>query len=138
MRRKAFGISQSDLLELDPGEFEDMTAELFRLLGHKAKRTGKSGDHGVDVVVKAKNGQKWIVQCKRWRKSVGESTVRDFYGTMQHEKATQGTIIATSGFSKPALEWAKGKPMHLYSGEDFINLWKRANKHSKKTSSKRG
>jgi hypothetical protein len=96
-RSKAFGLSTEGLLNLPP-------AELYRTMGHQAKRTGMSGDHRVDVVVKAKNGEKWIVQCKRWRTPAGESIVRDFYGTMQHEKAAQGAIIATSGFSQAAME----------------------------------
>ncbi|MDO9129788.1 MAG: restriction endonuclease [Anaerolineales bacterium] len=125
-RSKMLGVSSEDLLNLPPGELEEMAAELYRVFGHQAKRTGASGDHGVDVIVKTKNGQKWIAQCKRWRKPVGESIVRDFYGTMQHEKAAQGAIIATSGFSQQAIEWAKGKPLYLYNGEDFIKLWKRA------------
>jgi hypothetical protein len=127
-RSKAFGISSEGLLNLPPGDFEEMVAELYRAMGHQAKRTGMSGDHGADVVVKAKNGEKWVVQCKRWRTPAGESIVRDFYGTMQHEKAAQGAIIAISGFSQAAIEWAKGKPLYLYNGNDFLRIWKRVKK----------
>ena len=127
-RSKAFGISSEGLLNLTPSDFEEMVAELYRAMGHQAKRTGMIGDHGVDVVVKAKNGEKWVVQCKRWRTPAGELIVRDFFGMMQHEKAAQGAIIATSGFSQAAKEWAKGKPLYLYNGNDFVNLWQRAKK----------
>jgi hypothetical protein len=122
-RNKAFGLSTEGLLNLPAGEFEEMVAELYRSMGHQARRTGMSGDHGVDVVVKARNSEKWVVQCKRWRKPAGESIVRDFYGTMQHEKAAQGAIFATSGFSQAATEWARGKPLVLYTGKDFLRLW---------------
>ena len=122
-RNKAFGLSLERLLNLPAGEFEDMVAELYRAMGHQARRTGTSGDHGVDVVVKAKTSEKWVVQCKRWRTPAGESIVRDFYGTMQHEKAAQGAIFATSGFSLAATEWARGKPLVLYNGKDFLRLW---------------
>ncbi|MCX6037346.1 MAG: restriction endonuclease [Chloroflexi bacterium] len=64
-------------------------------------------------------------KCKRWRTPAGESIVRDFYGMMQHEKADQGAIIATSGFSKAAIEWAKGKRISLYNDNDFLKLWKK-------------
>lgn len=128
IRSKALGMSAKDLLDLPPGEFEEMAAELYRAFGHQAQKTGMSGDHGVDVVVKAKNGKKMVVQCKRWRKPVGEAIVRDFYGVMQHEKAAHGAIIATSGFSRQAIEWAKGKPLSLYDGNQFIKLWDRAEK----------
>jgi len=44
---------------------------------------------------------------------------------MQHEKADQGAIIATSGFSKAAIEWTKGKRISLYNDNDFLKLWKK-------------
>jgi Restriction endonuclease len=128
LRSKLFGLSSDDLVELSPGEFEEMAAELYRLMGHRARRTRSICDHGVDVVVNAKNGEKWVVQCKRWRTLAGESIVRDFYGMMQHEKAAQGAIIATSGFTQPAIKWAKGKPLYLYNGNDFLRLMKKAKK----------
>ena len=135
-RVKAFGLTPESLLELPPADFEEMVAELYRLMGHQARRTGSVGDHGVDVVVNAKNGEKWVVQCKRWRTPAGESIVRDFYGMMQHEKAAQGAIIATRGFTRPAMEWAKGKPLHLYDGKDFLRLWEQIKKQHNQDSSK--
>jgi hypothetical protein len=133
LRSKLFGLSSDDLVELSPGEFEEMVAELYRLMGHRARRTGSIGDHGVDVVVNAKNGEKWVVQCKRWRTPAGESIVRDFYGMMQHEKAAQGAIIATTGFTPPAIKWAKGKPLYLYNGNDFLRMLKKAKKKKVKS-----
>jgi restriction endonuclease Mrr len=47
---------------------------------------------------------------------------------MRHEKAAQGAIIATSGFSQAAREWAKGKPLYLYNGNDFLRLWDKIKK----------
>ncbi|RMH36274.1 MAG: restriction endonuclease [Gammaproteobacteria bacterium] len=117
--------SREDLANLSPVEFENMVVELFRAMGHQAKRTGKSGDHGVDVVVRTKKGEKWVVQCKRWRKSVGEGVVRDLYGTLQHEKADGGMIIAANNFSMPAREWVRGKPIRLISGDEFLRSWQK-------------
>ncbi len=76
LRTKASRInSAADLADLSPVEFENLVVELYRDLGHQAKRTGTVGDHGVDVVVRAKNGETWVIQCKRWRKPAGESVV---------------------------------------------------------------
>lgn len=120
-----------DLLALSPREFEDMAVELFVAYGHDARRTGAVGDHGVDVIVKTKNGEKCVVQCKRWKGYVGEPVVRDFYGVVLHEKADKGIIISSGKFSRPAQEWARGKPIALYDGEKFVQLWRRA--QAKKT-----
>lgn len=124
---KAGGIRiVEDLQQISASEFEEMVAELYRALGHSAKRTGATGDHGVDVVVRASNGEKWIAQCKRWRTPVGEPVVRDFYGVVQHEKAAQGAIVAAAGFTPEARQWARGKPIFLYDGKEFLKAWKDA------------
>jgi restriction system protein len=91
-------------------------------------KPNEQGLSAIMLVIKAKNGEKWVVQCKRWRTPTGESIVRDFYGTMQHNKAVQGAIIATNGFSQAAIEWAKGKPIHLYTGDDFLKYWQKIKK----------
>ncbi len=123
---KAENVGASEeLLELSPREFEEMVVELFSAYGHQAKRTGAVGDHGVDVVVETKEGEICIVQCKRWKGSVGEPVIRDFYGVLLHEKADHGAIVTSSTFSGPAREWARGKPIALYDGNKLIQLWKR-------------
>jgi hypothetical protein len=126
IRKTSDANSVEKLLDLSPTEFEDAVVELFRAYGHKARRTGGVGDHGVDVIVETRDGQKIVVQCKRWKGYVGEPVVRDFYGVMHHEKADRGLIVTTSTFSRPAQEWAEGKPIALYNGEKFLQLWQRA------------
>ena len=121
--------SAIDLLKLSPRQFEEMVVELYRASGHRAKRTGAVGDHGVDVVVQARNGERWVVQCKRWRGAVGEPIVRDFYGVIQHEKADKGAIITTGEFTQQAHEWARGKPIYLCNGSEFLKRWKAAKRY---------
>ena len=115
----------SRLIELPRGEFEDLVADLYRALGHQAARTNATGEHAIDLVIRTRTGQKWIVQCKQWRGAVGESVVRDFYAAMQREQAAQGAIITTARFTPKAREWAKGKPLHLYDGVEFLRAMKR-------------
>jgi hypothetical protein len=119
-----------DLLNLSPTEFEKMVVELYTAMGHRAKRTGQAGDHGIDVAVQAKNGEKWVVQCKRWRGSVGEPVIRDFYGAMHHEKADRGAIITTGAFTAQAKARAKGKPITLLEGSKFLEYLKAARNSS--------
>lgn len=129
-QKKANALSQiEDFLQISPREFEDMIVELYERAGHKPKRTGATGDHGVDIVVDAKNGEKWVVQCKRWRGSVGEPVVRDFYGVVQHEKADKGIIFTTGRFTASAQQWAKGKPIALYDGNKLVEIWSRSKAH---------
>jgi restriction system protein len=134
LQRKASSIdSIQGLLELSPRDFEDMVVEVYCAFGHKAKRTGATGDHGIDVVVQTKKGEKLVIQCKRWRGNVGEPVVRDFYGVMQHEKADKRIIITPGKFTLQAREWAKGKPLLLHDGEEFLKIWERAKAQKQKS-----
>jgi len=114
-----------ELLDISPTQFEKMVVELYSLHGYKPERTGTIGDHGVDIIVHTPKGEKWIVQCKRWRGSVGEPVVRDFFGTMHHEKADKGVLVTTGTFSNQAQNWAKGKPLSLINGKEFLDTWKK-------------
>ncbi len=115
----------NQLIELPRTQFEEVIVGLYNALGHTAKRAGGPGVRDFDVVVIAKSGQHWIVQCKQWRGAVGESVVREFYSAMQREHAVQGAIITTTRFTPKAIEWAHGKPIHLYDGPALVQVLQR-------------
>lgn len=110
------------LLALSPAEFEDLVAELFESYGHQAQVAGGASDHGVDVLVQSAQGEKWVVQCKRYAGSVGEPVVRDLYGVLQHEAAQRAYLVTTGSFTTQARAWAEGKPIMLYDGESLVKL----------------
>lgn len=126
------------LVELPRGEFEALVAGLYRALGHTAQCTGEKSESGVHIVVRARSGEKWIVQCRQWRGAVGELVVRDFFATMQREQAAQGAIITTASFTAKAREWARGKPIHLYDGPDFVRAMKRIHERRVASNSSHG
>lgn len=111
-----------DLYLLSPQQFESLVAAYFQQYGYTVERSGRSGDHGVDLVVTTKNGDKWVVQCKRWKASVGEPIVRDLYGTMHHEGASRAYLMTTGFFTPAASAWAQDKPITLYDGPGLIRL----------------
>ncbi len=121
------------LVEMPRGEFESLVANLYCALGHRAVCTNAKEADAAHVVVQALNGQKWIVQCRQWRGAVGETVVREFLAMMDREHAAQGAIITTAKFTPKARDWAKGKPLHLYDGDEFIQAMKRIQR--RKTSS---
>jgi restriction system protein len=113
------------LIELPRAEFESLVANLYRALGHQAMRTNAKESQAAHVLVKAANGQKWIVQCRQWRGAVGETVVREFLALMEHEQAAQGAIITTAKFTPRARDRVKGKPLHLYDGDEFVRAVQR-------------
>jgi hypothetical protein len=113
------------LQSLSSSDFERMVVALFRSQGHKARQVGGQGDHGLDVLVAANNGQKWIVQCKKWKGSVGEPAIRDLFGVLHHEEADKAALITAGSFTNQARVWAQGKPIELIDGVDFLRLWRK-------------
>lgn len=120
--------SVQDLQALSPSDFEELVAAFFRSFGHRVRRVGQTGDHGVDLVVYTKDQGKWIVQCKRYRSSVGEPVVRDFFGAMHHEAASRGFLMTTGSFTPQAVEWVRGKPITLYDGPGLVKLLRASRK----------
>ena len=100
----------------EPAEFEAWVQQLFRSRGYFANDTPNSGDHGVDLWVVSPQGERAVVQCKRYRGVVGEAVVRDLYGVMQHEGVPRGFLVTTGSISAAAGRWVQDKPIELIDG----------------------
>jgi restriction system protein len=114
-----------NLMELTPGEFENLITNLFEKMGLETRLTQASRDGGVDCVAYDPRpifGGKVVIQAKRYKNTVGVSAVRDLFGTMQNEGASKGILVTTSGYGKAAFEFAEGKPMELLSGSNLLYL----------------
>lgn len=114
-----------DLDNLNGEEFEELIAALFRNMGLNASVTQRSRDGGIDII--ATTGQsifsgKYLVQCKRWTKPVGEPTVRELYGVVSSERANKGILITTASFTDDAHRFASGKPLELIDREQLLAL----------------
>jgi Holliday junction resolvasome RuvABC ATP-dependent DNA helicase subunit len=106
-------LSMTDRIRQMPGvEFEHWAAQLFRNAGFLVETTPASGDHGIDLLIRA-GGHVTAVQCKRWEGTVGEPVVRDLYGAMMAANAQSGCLITTASFTAQALAFAKDKPLYL-------------------------
>ena len=118
---------RSNLMDLTPGEFESLITNLFQKMGLNTKLTQASRDGGVDCVAfdpRPIFGGKVVIQAKRYKNTVGVSSVRDLFGTMQNEGASKGILVTTSGYGKAAFEFANGKPIELLDGGNLLYLLK--------------
>ena len=80
------------------------------------------GDGGVDLRLH-RGGALTVVQCKQWRAwKVGAPRVRDLFGAMMHEGAASAVLVTSGRFTRPALEFARGKPIHLIAGDDLARM----------------
>lgn len=116
---------EPDLFEMDPIDFENLVAELFRAMGMEAVTTQRSGDGGVDVEALDPapiRGGRIVVQVKRYRNTVPPTAVRDLYGTVQDKGANKGVLVTTASFGPGSYTFANGKPLELVPGVDLVEL----------------
>jgi restriction system protein len=69
--RQAAGKRLDELLALTPAEFEAWVGARFRDQGYMVRRTGATGDHGMDLLA-TRGTERVVIQCKRYQGSVGE------------------------------------------------------------------
>ncbi len=107
------------LHKLTGSEFEELIESLFRDDGYEVQRRGRSGDDGIDLIIKMSTSTD-VVQCMRWKSDIRSPVVHDFYGAMMHADARHGFIVTTADFSVNARAFARGKPISLISGQDLV------------------
>ncbi|HBI41272.1 MAG TPA: restriction endonuclease [Planctomycetales bacterium] len=115
-----------------PGFFEQVVVRLLRAMGYggvtgDASVTGKSGDGGIDGIIKEdKLGLDVVcIQAKRWDGSVGRPVIQGFVGSMDYIRAKKGVILTTSQFTKDALDFVdriEGKKVVLIDGPKLADL----------------
>jgi restriction system protein len=114
-----------NLLELSPKQFEEFIQGLFTKMGYDTKLYQATGDGGIDCVAYDPHpigGGKFIVQAKLYTRTVQPTHVRDLWGTVQHEGATKGIMITTSGYGPDSYKFAGGKPLNLIDGSGLLFL----------------
>lgn len=112
---------ESDLLahvkSCPPDFFERLVVLLVTKMGYggsladAGKAVGKSGDGGIDGVIKEdKLGLDLLyIQAKRWDNStVGRPDIQKFVGALYGRKAKKGIFITTAAFSKEARDYVEG------------------------------
>ena len=98
-----------------PAFFEELVIDLLVAMGYggsqedAGKAVGRSGDGGIDGIIKADPlGLNVVyIQAKRWEGNVGAPPVRDFVGALDGEGVQDGIFITTSDFNPAAKEFAE-------------------------------
>jgi restriction system protein len=117
------------LMDLAPAGFERLSQRILREAGFtQVVVTGSSGDGGIDghgtLQVNPLVSFKVLFQCKRYRKSVPPSHIRDFRGAMAG-RADKGIIITTGTFTAEARREASRDgvpPIELIDGEKLVAM----------------
>ena len=102
-------------------QFEAFVADLFRAMGHRATVLGGAGDQGVDVIVDYK-GQRVAVQCKNYKRAVGNKPVQEVYAGARHHRCQQAWVVAPAGYTRGAHELARSTGVSLFAANS-IGQW---------------
>jgi restriction system protein len=132
-RQQAFLTEHVDigwLNRLSWQSFEHQVAEVYRQQGYSVEETGGGGsDGGVDLIL-YREGQKTVVQCKRWKTyKVGVKPVRELFGVMTAEGADRAIFITSGIYTNEALQFAEGKPLELVDGAQFAVMLRQFQKN---------
>lgn len=113
------GIYQVDRMSGE--EFERYLKCHFEKLGYKVEMTPKSHDYGADLVM-SKDGERIVIQAKRYKESVGIKAVQEIIGALQYYKADKGYVVTNSkSFTKSAIELANNTSIELWARKDIID-----------------
>ena len=119
------------LQAMQPEAFERLCQRLLRESGFmEVEVTERSGDGGIDVmgIVRFAGLISFpvVVQCKRFKGSVGSSMVRDFRGAMSG-RADRGLFVTTGNFTRDASREATrpgAPPIDLIDGNQLVEKLK--------------
>jgi restriction system protein len=114
---------------MDWQDFESLIAELFQKefaeKNAEVKVTQSSRDRGVDAIIFDPDpikGGKFVIQAKRYTKTVDVSAVRDLCAVVKKEGASRGILVTTSNYGADAFTFAQNEPITLLNGSELLGL----------------
>lgn len=115
-----------------PSFFERLVVELLVAMGYggtlqdAGKAVGKSGDGGIDGIIKEDRLGLDVIylQAKRWEGNVSRPEIQKFAGALLGNQARKGVFITTSDFTKEAKDYVKtiSSNIILINGEELAEL----------------
>jgi len=102
-------------------EFEAFLKNLFEKMGYKVELTKPSSDQGADLILD-KNGERTVVQAKRYSNKVNNKAVQEVVAAINYYKADKGLVVTTSEFTSAAVKLANANNISLMDGNKLKNL----------------
>jgi RNA polymerase sigma factor (sigma-70 family) len=118
----------STLTSIDPREFEELVSDILARLGMSVRLTPYRKDNGTDIIATQLTpiGEHcYYVQCKHHSKNpVGVEAVRELYGIVSSDSVTTGLLVASTRFTKPAMEFRNKVPYRVQLADrEKLNSW---------------
>ena len=108
--------------------FEELLADILKTQGYNVELTKKTRDGGIDIIAIKRDDyfgfHKYLLQAKRYEKTVGIEPVRSIMFNLNHYNATKACIATTSNFSNTAIEMARKNYPWTLDLKDFNSIVK--------------
>ncbi|MCL6437203.1 MAG: restriction endonuclease [Rubrobacteraceae bacterium] len=118
--------------------FEDYVALIFRALGYpRVLVLGGSGDQGVDIILEDNTGHRVAIQCKNYKRAVGNKPVQEVYAGMRHHECDEGWVVAPQGFTAGAYEIAASTGVKLFDRRSMLAWIKLVDERERKDQQER-
>jgi len=121
LERKGFSYSKAR-------EFENKTAELFRLMGYEAEVDKAMGGSQIDIFLTRKDqieSRHYIVECKDWEKNVDKTVVDEVENNLKSVRNSfsfcRAIIVARKGFTKEARKYAASLSIKVMTYHELLN-----------------
>ena len=98
--------------QMDGVTFEHRLESLYEFLGYTVETTKTSGDFGADLVL-VKNGERTVVQAKRYSSNVGLEAIQESVAAKAMYQATKAVVATNSYYTKAARELAAANNVEL-------------------------
>jgi restriction system protein len=115
---------RSDIQDIDLMngiEFENYLADLFESKGFSVTLTPRSGDYGVDMILR-KGRKKTAVQAKCYGGNIGVDAVQQVISGSIHWRTTNAMVITNRYFTPNAKKLAKSGVVKLIDRDQLIKF----------------
>ncbi|RYE56647.1 MAG: restriction endonuclease [Sphingobacteriales bacterium] len=108
-------------------QIECLVERLYASMDFETILTQKTRDDGKDVIATMMaigKKSRIMIECKSHKKNIGVRYVRELLGVVEQNRVNKGVLISTSGFSDPALKFAKENDrIELIEGEKLVSMF---------------
>ena len=101
-------------------DYENYIETLLKNKGFVVKRTPKSGDQGVDLIVEG-NNNRIAIQCKFYSKPVGNKAVQEVSAGKDYYNCALGCVVSNNSFTPSARKLANSLEITLLNNDAIID-----------------
>lgn len=112
-------IGSTDYMSGDT--FEDFLAAVLKNMGYTVKKTKKTGDYGVDLIL-CKEETQIIVQAKRYKNKVSINAIQEISAAKNYYRIYNAWVITNNYFTTPAKNLAEQNHIKLIDRDGLAEM----------------